>query len=228
MNNFIVRFLLIWITLCSAIAYGQSEDSIEGTWAGQLTVLGAAFTIVFHIEEGDNGELSGFMENVDGNQAGIPFQEVEWSDNNFHVKFAQVGLEYEGTVSGTEIIGHLIEQGSRMALNLNQGEYQRFPTLDLSQEDYTRLSGTWRGELTGLDLILRFEMENSNIVAFIDSPDQNSYGFAVDELSMNCDEIVFEVGLIDARFSGVFEENSLVGNWSQGGGNFRLTWTKQE
>jgi len=93
--------------------------------------------------------------------------------------------------------------------------------LSLSQ-DQEKIKGKWLGtlELPSLELRIVFnvsENEDGSLKTTLDSPDQNAYGIPVDSTIFDNPNIRFVVQSANGFYDGKFEQDSIVGTWTQGG-----------
>ncbi len=101
-----------------------------------------------------------------------------------------------------------------------------------SKED--DLVGNWLGKLKyqsiELRLVVRVEIKDGKLTAFIDSPDQGAKDIPVSDIKINGDSVFVVSALIGGRFEGILLKDSLklVGVWKQGGGSFPVEMKKVE
>ena len=92
--------------------------------------------------------------------------------------------------------------------------------LSLSQ-DNEKIKGKWLGtlKLPAIELRIVFnvsENEDGSLKTTLDSPDQGAYGITVDSTIYNYPDIKFVVLAVKGSYEGKFEQDSIVGNWTQG------------
>lgn len=97
-----------------------------------------------------------------------------------------------------------------------------------------RFDGTWQGSLSvnGARIRVVFHVSRSDddtLAASLDSPDQGATGIPVDSVAVDGDSIRFDVGAINAAYTGKLSgEGSIAGTWRQGGVELPLEVTRTE
>ena len=95
------------------------------------------------------------------------------------------------------------------------------------------LAGNWEALLAPspaveLRLVLHVEKTpDGALAATLDSPDQSVLGTKVDRIEADGDAVSFEVAPLQAEFRGQRQGEALVGNWTQAGKSWPLSWTRQ-
>lgn len=90
-------------------------------------------------------------------------------------------------------------------------------------QTFSQISGTWEGTLTfsgvNLRIVFNFEENEGTVTGTIDSPDQQVYGIAVEEVTVDGNSISLDARSIQGSFKGLLSEDkkSISGNWSQAG-----------
>jgi len=95
-----------------------------------------------------------------------------------------------------------------------------------------KIKGNWLGTLKISTLELRvvfkvIENEDSSLKTTLDSPDQGAFGISVDSTIYIDPDVRFVVAAVNGYYEGKFEQDSIVGSWTQGS-SFPLTLTKTE
>ena len=95
-----------------------------GTWEGSLEAGGAQLRIVFNIERGDDGSLSGTMDSPDQGRFGIPLSSVTLDGSDVTFGVAAVGGEYTGRLleAGDDISGTWSQGPNNLPLDLAKAE----------------------------------------------------------------------------------------------------------
>ncbi len=111
---------------------------------------------------------------------------------------------------------------------LNQPETLNSTDLD------SAIMGIWTGKLTQFGATSQFVMNvkiaDGQVVATLDSPDQNAFDIPVSEFQFNKDSIFFRVGIAGATYSGKLERTdyTIKGIWKQRNNDYPLNILRQE
>ncbi len=94
------------------------------------------------------------------------------------------------------------------------------------------IEGTWEGKLLvqGMELPLKFHItkEEDSYSATMDSPNQGAFGLAMDQVSLENDELNMSYAQIGARYSGTIEGETITDTFFQSGQEFPLVLNKVE
>ena len=89
------------------------------------------------------------------------------------------------------------------------------------QVDAQDIKGSWKGDLKvmgqSLPLIVHFKEQNGEWTGKMDSPNQNAMGIPMKKVLANELMLSFEMSMLNASYEGVFINNEIKGNFSQGG-----------
>ncbi len=109
-------FILVLLSNLSCLA-----QDFSGIWSGRLDVGAMQLNLVFNIEKGDDGKLSGSMDSPDQGAKGIPV-EVEIKENSkMEIRIPSIGGAFNGVPDGNGIKGTFTQQGYSFPLNLKRG-----------------------------------------------------------------------------------------------------------
>ncbi len=98
----------------------------------------------------------------------------------------------------------------------------------------TAIIGTWEGKLTQFgtttEFIMNIKLSDGEVIATLDSPDQNAFDIPVSEFQFVNDTIFYRLGIASATFTGVVDkENNIInGIWSQRNTEYPLNLSKQK
>jgi len=209
-----------------------AEDDMEkllGEWNGPLTIPTGSLTVVFRFEKTKEGNFVAFHDSPDQGGKDLPVTEAAFSDGKITLKMKGNNAEFNGKLTGDEMVGEWTQRGQSLPLTLKKGEYKAPEySLSLSAEAMGQLLGEWQGKLGPLSLVFRFEKtEKGDFKGFIDSPDQGAKGIKITEAALTDGRLVLKVKVPTAEFNGQLSGNSLVGEWKQGGQSNPLTLTKK-
>ena len=125
MKNVLLGLLLV---LFGCVVTAQ--PSLEGSWHGNLQVMGTTLPLVIHIKKEKTGH-SGSFDSPAQKAFGIPATEVVVTDGQLLFKQADAGISYRGDWrEGDSIVGVFTQMGRDMLLHLkrlNQGEQPVMP-----------------------------------------------------------------------------------------------------
>lgn len=98
------------------------------------------------------------------------------------------------------------------------------------QVDAQDIKGSWRGDLRvmgqSIPLIVHFEEKDGAWTGKMDSPLQNAMGIPMKKVLANELMLSFEMSMLNASYEGVFVNNEIKGNFSQGGMKLPLDFTR--
>lgn len=208
----------------------ETMEHLSGEWHGQLKTPATTLAVVFNFERTEKGEFVGSISIPDQGVKGLPVTEANLSDGKLTLKVKAVQAEFKGKLADNELTGEWTQPGmSSMPLLLKKGKYiPQVYSLKLPSETMERLSGKWQGKLGPLTLVFRFKKtEKGDFLGFLDSPDQGAKGIQFTEASLSDGKLTLKVKMANAEFKGQLSDESLVGEWVQGGKNTPLTLKKE-
>lgn len=99
--------------------------------------------------------------------------------------------------------------------------------LSFSQDtDKNQASGNWEGkiEAPGVSLKIIFHIVNTDgvLTATMDSPDQNAFGFKMDEVKFNDGALEMTIEQFGGTYKGTLKDEKFIGKWTQGGQSMDL------
>ena len=207
----------------------ETKELLSGEWYGELKAPTATVTVVFRFEITEKGEFVGFEEVPDQKVKGIPVIEAKLSDGKLVLQVPNA--EFKGQLAGDQFTGEAIETGknTHLPLTLKKGKYiPPVYNLNLPKETMETLTGKWQGKLGALTIIFRFEKtKKGEFLGFLDSPDQGATGLEFAEASLSDGMLSLKLKIVNAEFKGKLSDNSLAGEWIQGGRNTPLTLKKE-
>lgn len=106
-------FLLIGLLLSIMTVNAQ----IAGDWKGSMSIQGFELELVFHITETE-GVYAATMDIPAQGATDIPVENATFENNQLTLVSNALQMTYEGTLTGDEIIGNLIQGDEKMELNL--------------------------------------------------------------------------------------------------------------
>jgi fermentation-respiration switch protein FrsA (DUF1100 family) len=111
------RVLLI-IIMVAAIC-GVKAQSIAGDWSGRLSVQGISLRLIFHIAQAGDG-YTATMDSPDQGANGIPVTSVTFANATLKIDVTNLGMRYEGRLTGDSIVGTFKQGNVSLPMNLSQ------------------------------------------------------------------------------------------------------------
>lgn len=121
MKKKIIAFILC---LISFLVSNLQAQEITGDWNGVLEVMGTQVRLVFHIQQADSG-FTATLDSPDQGAMGIPFNAVEYEDQNLILRAANIGAFYEGEPAADSISGIWHQGGQSFELNMYRDEVEK-------------------------------------------------------------------------------------------------------
>ncbi len=101
----------------------QDDGVLIGSWEGEAVVSDATQrTIVFNVERGEDGGLTGTMESPDEGPGSLPMSSVTLEDGTVTIRGGRI--TFRGTLSddGATLVGTMSQLGSQLPLELTKRE----------------------------------------------------------------------------------------------------------
>ena len=92
-------------------APAAAQSDVAGRWEGTLETPAGNLTVVFEIEQGDDGTLSTTMYSPDQTPQPIPTGETTFEDGTLTITVPGVGGGYEGTLNDDGAVEGTWSQG---------------------------------------------------------------------------------------------------------------------
>lgn len=115
-----------------SLAYGQSP---EGSWTGQLDVMGTKLRLNFHIQHSD-GQWSATMDSPQQGATGIKVQSAEVNGQEVTLSMPSMGIKYEAMCEGDSLKGTFKQGGMEFPLDMVRMDDDAVG--DQSQEEMNR------------------------------------------------------------------------------------------
>ncbi len=119
-----VFFLTLVISLNILITQAQT---IEGSWKGELAVMGQKIPLVVHFEK-KAGEWSGKMDSPNQGAMGIAMKKVLFEDNMLSFEMSMGNASYAGLVLRDEIKGNFSQGGMTIPLDFQKADQNQLET----------------------------------------------------------------------------------------------------
>ncbi|MFB9054133.1 alpha/beta hydrolase family protein [Formosa undariae] len=118
MKNFIILLVTLLTTLPSI------AQDITGQWNGILKVQGTQLRLVFNVTKTENG-FSSTMDSPDQGAKDIPVTNTTFENPKIKFEVTNARIEYEGQLSGNEIIGTFKQGGQEFPMNLSKNAIEK-------------------------------------------------------------------------------------------------------
>ena len=121
-RNYVALIFGVGLALLGSPA-AFAQDTVVGTWSGQLEIQGMELRVVFHVEQGDGG-LTATMDSPDQGATGIPVSRVSVAGDSVTFAVDRIGGTYEGALAddGAEIEGQWTQGGQSFPLALTPAD----------------------------------------------------------------------------------------------------------
>lgn len=102
-----------------------SAQEISGTWHGKLSIPTGSLTIVFHINQTEQGTYVTTLDSPDQGVNGIKTQTTSFNDSILTIQIPAIHAAYKGKLNSNQTISGTFTQGIPIPLNLEKGEASR-------------------------------------------------------------------------------------------------------
>ena len=99
-----------------------SAQDISGTWHGKLSIPSGSMTIVFHINQTEQGTYVTTLDSPDQGANGIKTQTTSFNDSVLIIQIPVIQASYKGKLNSDKTINGTFTQGMPIPLNLEKGE----------------------------------------------------------------------------------------------------------
>ncbi|NOY00326.1 MAG: hypothetical protein GXP30_11410, partial [Verrucomicrobia bacterium] len=116
--------LLLLALMPSSWAADKKEDSLTGTWVGELAFEGQEFKLVYDLKQSPNGLVSGTLRVPQMSPAPMPIKAATLSGRNLSIEVEKVGI-FRGKVSlkSGRISGDWVgEKGNKFSMDLKRSD----------------------------------------------------------------------------------------------------------
>ncbi len=231
-----VTALAVWLALCGLVAAQQALSApreLAGAWVGTLKVNDQiSLRLALRVEGG-----KAVLDSLDQGAKGIGVDTLSYDKGKVRMESRRIQATYEAQLDEKkgEITGTWTQPGGSWPLTLSRAKPGDLAIANPVAPK--ELEGRWTGTLKVNDqisfrLALRVEKEKADgtLKAVIDSLDQNVNGIPVTAVSLEKGQLSFENKGIAATFKGRLDEKAgeITGTWTQPGGSWPLTLTKDK
>ena len=115
------------ITFISALmlSLAASAQGVEGSWTGELNVMGTQLNIVFNITKTDGGAFACTLDSPDQGVEGIPAEITVTGGVKVKISVATIMAAYEGELKDGMLRGTFTQSGMSFPLDMKPGGVER-------------------------------------------------------------------------------------------------------
>jgi uncharacterized protein len=200
----------------------RSSSTLEGHWSGSLQAGDAVLHLVLHVSKLEDGSLKATIDSLDQGVYGIEVTALTQKDSTLQFNVASVGASFEGRIAPdhASIDGGWTQGSVSLALVFHRqaaGAGAKKPTDAIASAE-----GVWQGALEGNGMRLRLQLHVSHddqkqLVAALDSPDQQVTGLPAIKVSQKDAAFHFEIPVVTGVYDGTLNaaKTTLTGTWTQ-------------
>ncbi|MBD5778890.1 alpha/beta hydrolase [Pelagicoccus sp. NFK12] len=135
---------------------GIPGEGVAGEWFGELAVGPSSLRLALHVEESDEGSLSGTMDSLDQGVNGLEMDDLLLEAGRFSYQISRIGGSFKGDLSedGSELRGDWTQGGRSFPLTflrLAEPVAQNRPQEPRGPFPYEEREVTFRNEAEGLE-----------------------------------------------------------------------------
>jgi len=213
----------------------RSSSTLEGHWSGSLQAGEAVLHLVLHIAKSEDGSLKATIDSLDQGVYGIEVTALTQKDSTLHFNVGSVGASYEGKIASNHatIDGGWTQGNVSLALVFHRqasGAGAKKPSDAIAGAE-----GVWQGALQGNGMRLRLQLHVSHddqkqLVAALDSPDQQVSGLPAIAVSQKDAAFHFEIPVVTGVYDGTLNAAKTIinGSWTQNGITQKLNFQRSD
>ncbi|HEY6268362.1 MAG TPA: alpha/beta fold hydrolase [Candidatus Acidoferrum sp.] len=213
----------------------HSSSTIEGHWSGSLQAGDAVLHLVLHISKSEDGSLKATLDSLDQGVYGIEVTSLTQKISTLQFNVASVGASYVGRIAPdhASIDGGWTQGNVSLALVFHRqaaGAGAKKPSDAIANAE-----GVWQGALEGNGMRLRLQLHVSHddqkqLVAALDSPDQQVSGLPAIKVSQKDAAFHFEIPVVTGVYDGTLNatKTTITGSWTQNGIEQKLNFRRSD
>lgn len=210
----------------------EDMNKLLGQWAGRIKMgedpITDTATVILRFEKTKDGKLAAFSDSPEQGQYGHPLTDVTLKGDQLIINIPGTGGGYTAKLSGNTIEGTFAVAGMKRDLTVTKGA--KFPPpvaqIDLPADLMKKLLGRWKGPLSVLSIIFRFETNAAGKNAiFVDIPQQDVKSMPVLKASLT--EGNLSLKIIGSEFIGKLEGSKINGTFKTQNQNIPVSLTKE-
>ncbi len=213
----------------------RSPSALQGHWSGSLQAGDAVLHLVLHISKSEDGSLKATLDSLDQGVYGIEVTALTQKDSALQFNVASVGASYQGRIAPdhASIDGGWTQGNVSLALVFHRqaaGAGARKPS-----DAVAGVEGLWQGALEGNGMRLRLQLhvthdDQKQLVAALDSPDQQVSGLPAIKVSQKNAAFHFEIPVVTGVYDGTLNaaKSTITGSWTQNGIEQKLNFRRSD
>jgi len=213
----------------------HSLSTVEGHWSGSLQAGDAVLHLVLHISKSEDGSLKATLDSLDQGVYGIEVTAFTQKNSTLQFNVASVGASYVGRIAPdhSTIDGGWTQGNVSLALVFHRqaaGAGAKKPSDAIASAE-----GVWQGALEGNGMRLRLQLHVSHddqkqLVAALDSPDQQVSGLPAIKVSQKGAAFHFEIPVVTGVYDGTLNatKTTITGSWTQNGIEQKLSFRRSD
>lgn len=213
----------------------RNSSTLEGHWSGSLQAGDAVLHLVLHVSKTEDGSLKATLDSLDQGVYGIEVTSLTQKESTLHFSVGSVGASFEGRIAPDHatIDGGWTQGNVSLALVFHRqaaGAGAKKPSGAISG-----VEGVWQGALEGHGMRLRLQLHVSHddqkqLVAALDSPDQQVSGLPAIKVSQKDTAFHFEIPVVTGVYDGTLNaaKTAINGSWTQNGIEQKLNFKRSD
>jgi pimeloyl-ACP methyl ester carboxylesterase len=213
----------------------RSSSTLEGHWTGSLQAGEAVLHLVLHVSKAEDGSFKATIDSLDQGVYGIDVTALTQKDSTLHFNVSSVGASYEGKFAADHgsIEGAWTQGSVSLPLVFHRqaaGAAAKKPSNAIASAE-----GVWQGALEGNGMRLRLQLhvshdDQNQLVAALDSPDQQISGLPAIKVSQKDAGFHFEIPVVSGVYDGTLNpaKTAIAGSWTQSGVEQKLDFQRSD
>jgi hypothetical protein len=213
----------------------RNSSTLEGHWSGSLQAGEAVLHLVLHVSRAEDGTLKATLDSLDQGVYGIEVTALTQKDSALQFNVASVGASYQGRIAPdrASIYGGWTQGNVSLALVFHRqaaGAGAKKPS-----DAVSGVEGVWQGALEANGLRLRLQLhvshdDHKQLVAALDSPDQQVSGLPAIKVSQEDAAFHFEIPVVTGVYDGTLNaaKTTIAGTWTQNGIEQKLNFKRSD
>ena len=213
----------------------RSSSTLEGHWTGSLQAGEAVLHLVLHVSKAEDGSFKATIDSLDQGVYGIDVTALTQKDSTLHFNVSSVGASYEGKFAADHgsIEGAWTQGSVSLPLVFHRqaaGAAAKKPSNAIASAE-----GVWQGALEGNGMRLRLQLhvshdDQNQLVAALDSPDQQISGLPAIKVSQKDAGFHFEIPVVSGVYDGTLNpaKTAIAGSWTQSGVDQKLDFQRSD
>jgi len=213
----------------------RNSSALEGHWSGSLQAGDAILHLVLHVSRAEDGSLKATLDSLDQGVYGIEVTSLTQKESTLHFNVGSVGASFEGRIAPDHatIDGGWTQGNVSLALIFHRqaaGAGAKKPSDAISG-----VEGVWQGALEANGMRLRLQLHVSHddqkqLVAALDSPDQQVSGLPAIKVSQKDAAFHFEIPVVTGVYDGTLNaaKTAINGSWTQNGIEQKLNFKRSD